>query len=65
MDKAHTLYSLRHEAICMMIFKSNGKVIIVSLAKNAGTSVDQIERCSAKYLPLSKDVAKNLQSFGE
>jgi hypothetical protein len=63
--KTHTLYSLRHTAICMRIINSHGKVNIFSLAKNAGTSVDQIERFYAKYLPLSKEMAKNLQSFGE
>lgn len=63
--KTHTLYSLRHTAICMRIINSHGKVNIFNLAKNAGTSVDQIERFYAKYLPLSKEMAKNLQSFGE
>jgi len=37
--KAHTLYSLRHTAICMRIINSHGKVNIFNLAKNAGTSV--------------------------
>lgn len=63
--KSHALYSLRHTAICMRIINSEGKVNIFNLAKNAGTSVDQIERFYAKYLPLSKEMAKNLQSFGE
>lgn len=62
--KSHTLYSLRHTAICMRIIKSHGKVNIFNLAKNAGTSVDQIERFYAKFLPLSKEMALNLQSFG-
>ena len=63
--KKHTLYSLRHTAICMRIINSHGKVNIFNLAKNAGTSVDQIERFYAKYLPLSKEMALNLQSFGD
>jgi len=63
--KAHTLYSLRHTAICMRIVNSHGKVNIFNLAKNAGTSVEQIERFYAKHLPLSKELARNLQSFGE
>ena len=63
--KAHTLYSLRHTAICMRIINSQGKVNIFNLAKNAGTSVEQIERFYAKHLPLSKELARNLQSFGE
>lgn len=63
--KPHTLYSLRHTAICMRIILSEGKVNIFNLAKNAGTSVDQIERFYARFLPLSKEMAKNLHSFGE
>ena len=39
-------------------------VNIFNLAKNAGTSVDQIERFYARNLPLSKEMAINLQSFG-
>ena len=60
----HTIYSLRHTAICMRIILSEGKVNIFNLAKNAGTSVDQIERFYARNLPLSKEMARNLQSFG-
>jgi hypothetical protein len=63
--KAHTLYSLRHTAICMRIINSEGRVNIFNLAKNAGTSVDQIERFYARFLPLSKEMARNLQSFGD
>jgi hypothetical protein len=61
----HTLYSLRHTAICMRIINSEGKVNIFNLAKNAGTSVEQIERFYARFLPLSKEMAKNLQLFGD
>jgi hypothetical protein len=52
-------------AICMRIILSQGKVNIFNLAKNAGTSVNQIERFYARNLPLSPELAKNLQSFGE
>lgn len=65
MGKQHTLYSLRHTAICMRIIKSEAKVNIFNLAKNAGTSVDQIERFYARFLPLSKEMARNLQIFGD
>ena len=58
-------YSLRHTAICMRIILSHGQVNVFNLAKNAGTSVNQIERFYARHLPLSREVAKNLQSFGE
>ena len=61
----HSLYSLRHTAICMRIILSKGEVNIFNLAKNVGTSVDQIERFYARNLPLSAELAKNLQSFGE
>ena len=37
---------------------------IYSLAKNAGTGVNQIERFYAKRLPISKELMENLQSFG-
>ena len=63
--KTHTLYSLLHTAICRRITNSEGRVNIFNLAKNAGTSVDQIERFYTRFLPLSKEIAKNLQSFGE
>jgi hypothetical protein len=63
--KPYTLYSLRHTAICMRIINSEGKVNVFNLAKNAGTSVDQIERFYARFLPLSKEMAKNLHSFGD
>jgi hypothetical protein len=59
------VYSLRHTAICMRIILSHGQVNIFNLAKNAGTSVNQIERFYARHLPLSREMAKNLQSFGE
>ena len=63
--KEHELYSLRHTAICMRIVKSHGHVNIFTLAKNAGTSVDQIERFYAKHLPMVPALWRNLQSFGE
>ena len=45
----HTAYSLRHSAICMRrLVLSHGQVNIYSLVKNAGTSVNQIERFYAK-----------------
>jgi hypothetical protein len=61
----YTMYSLRHTAICMRIILSEGRVNIFNLAKNAGTSVDQIERFYARNLPLSREMARNLQSFAD
>jgi hypothetical protein len=48
----------------MRIILSYGRVNIFNLAKNAGTSVDQIERFYARFLPLSPELAQNLQIFG-
>ena len=62
---AHTLYSLRHTAICMRLVNSKGKVNVDTLAKNAGTSVNQIERFYANKLPLQGELIRNLQSFGD
>ena len=62
---ARTLCFLRHMAICVKNINCRGRVCIFNLAKNAGTSVDQIERFCAKYLPLSKVMAKKLESFEE
>ena len=62
---SHSLYSLRHTAICMRLVKSKGEVNIYTLAKNAGTSVSQIERFYARALPISGDLVRNLQTFGK
>jgi hypothetical protein len=64
-EYSHSLYSLRHTAICMRLILSRGKVNIYTLAKNAGTSVNQIERFYARNLPISAELVRNLQSFGE
>lgn len=61
--KGHTLYSLRHTAICMRLVLSGGKVNIYNLAKTAGTSVEQIERFYARNLPMSAELARNLHTF--
>jgi len=58
--EAHTLYFLCHTEICMRIIKSHGNVSIFNVAENAGKSVNQIERFYAKYLPLSKGMARTL-----
>lgn len=63
--KKHELYSLRHTAICMRLVNSHGQVNIYTLAKNAGTSVDQIERFYAKHLPMTPNMWDNLTSFGD
>ena len=60
-----SVYCLRHTAICMRIILSHGKVNIFNLAKNAGTSVNQIERFYARNPPISAKLVKSLQAFGE
>lgn len=61
----YTMYSLRHTAICMRLVQSEGNVNIYNLAKNAGTSVSQIERFYASKLPPTAQMAKNLQLLGK
>jgi hypothetical protein len=61
----HTVYSLRHTAICKRILHSKGKVNLLNLAKNARTSVAQIERFYSSQLPMDKEMVKNLQTFGD
>lgn len=63
-NQKHTMYSLRHTAICMRLVKSKGNVNIYTLAKNAGTSVEIIETHYAKMLPITNELLRNLQSFG-
>lgn len=60
----HSLYSLRHTALCMRLVLSHGKVNIFNLATSAGTSVDQLQRFYLKKLPPSAELARNLQTFG-
>ena len=64
-ETERSVYCPPHTAICMRIILSHGKVNIFHLAKNAGTGVEQIERFYARHLPLSREMAMNLQSFGE
>lgn len=50
--------------ICMRLVLSHGKGNIFTLAKNAGTSVYQIERFYARNLPSSAELVRNLQLWG-
>jgi hypothetical protein len=43
----------------MRLTLSKGKVNIYSLAKNAGTNVDQIERFYARNLPLPTELVQS------
>jgi hypothetical protein len=51
----------KHTAICMRLVNSEAEVNVYNLAKNAGTSVEQIERFYAKNLPMTAELARNLQ----
>ncbi|WP_254448989.1 phage integrase SAM-like domain-containing protein [Thalassococcus sp. S3] len=55
-------YSLRHYALRSRLQSSNGKVNIYTLAKNAGTSVDQLERFYLKSMSISNAMIENLHS---
>lgn len=55
-------YSLRHYALQARLRSSKGKVNIYWLAKNAGTSVDQLERFYLKTMAMSPEQVRNLQS---
>jgi integrase len=57
-------YALRHYSLQTRILKSKGLVNIYTLAKVAGTSVDQLERFYLKHLPIDERMAENLQSMG-
>ena len=63
-DSERSVYGLRHNTICVRMMLSHSEVNIFNLAKNAGTSVNQIERFYARNLPLSRELAKTVQSFG-
>jgi len=56
-------YALRHYALQTRLRKSKGKVNIYTLAKVAGTSVDQLERFYLKNMEFNDDIAENFQSF--
>lgn len=58
-----TTYALRHYSLQTRIRKSKGKVNIYFLARNSGTSVEQLERFYLKYMESSDVLVENLQSF--
>jgi integrase len=54
-------YSLRHYALQARLRSSHGRANIHTLAKNAGTSTDQLERFYLKRMPPTKEMIENLQ----
>ena len=58
----HTLYNLRHSALCFPIIKTQGTDLF-ALAKNARTSVDMLEKFYLSHLtPQLPEFAKQLQT---
>ena len=56
----HTTYSLRHSALCFQILKTGGSDLL-SLAKNARTSVDMLEKFYLSHLtPRMPEFSKSL-----
>jgi hypothetical protein len=64
-DQAHSMYSLRHTALCMRLVLSQGDVNPYWLAKNAGTSVEMLQKFYLSTLPNTPQMARNIQSFGK
>jgi hypothetical protein len=60
-SRARTLYSLRHTALMFRLLKGD-KIDIFKLARNALTSVDQLERFYLSHAE-SKMMIEELQSF--
>ncbi|MEP1592893.1 phage integrase SAM-like domain-containing protein [Sulfitobacter sp.] len=63
-DRKLIPYSLRHYALQARLRGSHGKVNMYTLARNAGTSVDQLERFLSKMAP-TKELIENLQYRGD
>tara|TARA_R110002096_G_scaffold205926_4_gene392015 strand:+ start:11 stop:1201 length:1191 start_codon:yes stop_codon:yes gene_type:complete len=61
--ETRSVYALRHYSLQTRLTKSKGKVNIFNLAKNAGTSVEQLERFYLKNIELSDELIENLQTF--
>jgi len=53
-------YSLRHYCLRTRLRKSGGEINVFILAKNAGTSVDQLERFYINQMELTEKERKNL-----
>ena len=60
---SRTTYSLRHYSLQTRLNKSGGKINIYDLARNAGTSVNQLERFYLKRMKVSKQQRENLNRF--
>ena len=58
-----SLYSLRHYALQIRMIKSGGDINIYEFAKNAGTSVNQLEKFYLKFMERSPAQVRSLQVF--
>jgi hypothetical protein len=63
--RKHQVYDLRHTGLAMRVYHSKNQTDLFVLAKNAGTSLEMLNSHYLRYLPLSKDIVANLQSFGD
>lgn len=62
---SHSMYSLRHTCLMMRCVLSDGEVNMFALAKNAGTSMEMLNRFYISQLPMTNELARNIQSFGK
>ena len=60
---SRTTYSLRHYSLQTRLNKSGGRINIYDLSRNAGTSVNQLERFYLKRMKVSKQQRENLNRF--
>lgn len=61
----HSMYSLRHTCLMMRCVLSDGAVNMFALAKNAGTSMEMLQQFYISQLPMTNELARNIQSFGK
>lgn len=61
----HSMYSLRHTCLMMRCVLSDGEINMFALAKNAGTSMEMLQQFYISQLPMTNELARNLQSFGK
>lgn len=64
-DRKLSPYSLRHYALQSRLRSSHGKVNIHTLAQNAGTSVDQLERFYLHKMAPTPEMIENLHFRGD
>jgi len=58
-------YSLRHYALQKRLKESKGEANIYNLAKNAGTSIEMLQRFYLDKMALTPDLIENLQTKGK